>query len=43
MGWTYKHRKMRDALRRRYTEETGLDDYRSPAFEAWLRAQGEIE
>ena len=43
MGWTHKHRKMRDALRKRYTDETGKADYAAPAFKEWLKAQGEIE
>ena len=43
MGWTYKHRKKRDELRDQYTRETGQDDYRSPAFEAWLKARGELD
>ena len=43
MGWTYRHRKKRDELRDQYTRETGRDDYWSPAFEAWLRARGELD
>ena len=36
MGWTYKHRKMRDKLRKRFTDETGSTDYTSPEFAAWV-------
>ena len=43
MGWTYKHRKLRDQLRKQFTEETGSTDYKSPAFEAWLKARSELE
>lgn len=39
MGWTHKHRKLRDELRKAYTEETGRDDYRDPAFWEWAKAQ----
>lgn len=38
MGFTYKHRKLRDEVRARYTAETGRDDFRAPEFEAWLIA-----
>ena len=43
MGWTYKQRKHRDALRRKYTEETGQIDYTAPAFREWLIERGELE
>lgn len=43
MGWTYKHRKKRDELRKQYTEETGRDDYKSPSFEEWLRARSALD
>lgn len=39
MGWTYKHQKMRDTLRKAYTEATGSDDYRSLAFLEWVNAR----
>jgi hypothetical protein len=39
----YKHCKWRDELREQYTRETGDDDYRSLAWEAWLLKRGEIE
>lgn len=36
MGWTYKHRKLRDTLRAQYTDETGSADYTSREFKAWV-------
>lgn len=43
MGWTYKHRKLRDLLRARYLSETEKDDWSDPAFHVWLKRQPEFE
>lgn len=37
MGWTYKHRKKRDEIRRAWTEKTGSTDYSDPAFWEWAK------
>ena len=42
MGWTYKHQKLRDALREKYQLETGRNDFTSPEFEQWLKDRGEL-
>ncbi|MCI5109888.1 MAG: hypothetical protein MRY75_04990 [Marivita sp.] len=41
MGWTYSHKKMREALRKTFTDETGLP-HTAPEFEAWLKAKGHL-
>ena len=39
MSWNYKHRKWRELIRQRYTEETGSTDYKSRDFAAWAERQ----
>lgn len=39
MGWTYKQRKLRDDLRKQWTEETGRVDYGDPAFWEWAKSR----
>lgn len=39
MGYTYAQTKWRDAVRQRYVEETGRDDFRDSAFLAWAAAK----
>ena len=43
MGWTHKHRKLRDHLRKAYTEQTGSTDYTPPAFQRWLEDTGALK
>jgi len=40
MGWTYKHKNWRDAVRYEYTAETGSIDFSAPEFLAWLKGKG---
>ncbi len=39
MGWTYKHRKWREQMRQKFTDETGSTDYTSREFAAWVEKQ----
>ena len=38
MGWSYKHRKLRDTLRKQFSDETGRN-WRDPCFLAWVEAR----
>jgi len=39
MGWTHKHRRLRQQMRKKFTEETGSTDYTSRKFAAWVEKQ----
>lgn len=42
MGFPHKARKMRDRVRKEYTDETGLSDWTAPEFQRWLVERGEL-
>lgn len=42
MGFSHKARKLRDRVRKQYTDETGLSDWKAPEFQRWLVEQGEL-
>lgn len=42
MGFSQKARKLRDRVRKQYTVETGLSDWKAPEFQRWLVERGEL-
>lgn len=43
MGFSHNARKLRDRVRRQYTKETGLSDWKAPEFQRWLVERGELD
>lgn len=43
MGFPTRARKLRDRIRKQYTDETGLSDWKAPEFQRWLVEHGELE
>lgn len=43
MGFSHKVRKLRDRVRKQYTDETGRSDWKAPEFRRWLIERGELE
>lgn len=42
MGFPHNARKLRDRVRKEYTDETGLSDWAAPEFQRWLAERGEL-
>lgn len=43
MGFPHNARKLRDRVRKEYTDETGLSDWTAPEFQRWLVERGALE
>lgn len=42
MGFPHNARKLRDRVRKEYTDETGLSDWTAPEFQRWLVERDEL-